>query len=257
MAFGRVARSVCVVLAFASTPAAGHAQSAWSRLLHGPATTRAPCALDNCSSPAAPPLVAQATQPSAAPPGVFDFYLLTLSWSPGFCDSGGAAKAPDQCGVGSGLAFVVHGLWPQFDRGYPSDCNANAPQPSRDALALTHGIFPNEGLARYEWRKHGTCTGLSPQAYFSDVKRAREEIFIPEALQAPREQLTMSPIAIVRAFVAANPGLRADNMAVGCLHGELQDVKICLSKDLRAFANCEEVTRATCRGQTVKIAPVH
>jgi ribonuclease T2 len=68
--------------------------------------------------------------------------------------------------------------------------------------------------------------------------------------------MTLSPIEITRAFVAANPGLRADNMAIACLHGELQDVKICLSKDLRAFANCDEVTRGTCRAQSLTTAPV-
>jgi ribonuclease T2 len=254
MTFKRVGISFAIAIACASTPAA-EAQSLWDRMFRAPATsTAAPCALDNCS---AQPQTTPATLPSAAPSGNFDFYLLTLSWSPGFCDSGGAAKSPDQCSIGSGLGFVVHGLWPQFNRGYPSDCSANAPQPSRMALELTHGIFPNEGLARYEWRKHGTCTGLSPQAYFADVKRAREEIFIPAALASPSQQLTMSPIEITRAFVAANPGLRADNMALGCLHGELQDVKICLSKDLRAFANCDEVTRGTCRAQSVNIPPAH
>ena len=267
MAFGRVGRLVCVALAICAAPAAGYSQSYWDRLFHAPATsTPAPCALDNCASapapqapaePAAPPPAAPPQFPSAMPPGNFDFYLLTLSWSPGFCDSGGSAKSPDQCSIGSGLAFVVHGLWPQFDQGYPSDCNPSAPQPSSMALQLTHGIFPNEGLARYEWRKHGTCTGLSPQAYFSDVKRARDEVFIPEVLKAPRQQLTMAPMEITRAFIAVNPGLRADNIAVGCLHGELQDVKICLSKDLRAFANCNEVTRGTCRAQSVNIPPVH
>ena len=251
---GGAASLACIFLAL--TPAAGHAQSAWNRFIHGP-TTPPPCALDNCAPTPVKPSIAPPSLPSAVAPGVFDFYLLTLSWSPGFCDAGGSAKSPDQCGIGSGLGFVVHGLWPQFERGYPGDCNPNAGQPSSIALALTHGIFPNEGLARYEWRKHGTCTGLSPQAYFADVKRAREEVLIPEALQAPRAQLSMAPMELARAFVAANPGLRLDNMAVGCLHGELQDVKICLSKDLRAFANCDEVTRGTCRAQTVTIAPVH
>jgi ribonuclease T2 len=194
MATGHIRPLDCLALVPLLAPGPVHAQSLWGRLFGGPAISRpASCALDNCDPVApqakaapAPQSSTQASLPSAMPPGNFDFYLLTLSWSPGFCDSGGAAKSPDQCGIGSGLGFVVHGLWPQFDRGYPSDCNPNAPQPSSIALAITHGVFPNEGLARYEWRKHGTCTGLSPQAYFADVKRARDEISIPDALQAPR-----------------------------------------------------------------------
>ena len=53
--------------------------------------------------------------------GNFDFYVLTLSWSPGFCDNGGESKSPDQCATGSGQGFVVHGLWPD---------NLNALDPS-------------------------------------------------------------------------------------------------------------------------------
>ena len=33
-------------------------------------------------------------------PADFDFYVLTLSWSPGFCDTGGERKSPEQCGAG-------------------------------------------------------------------------------------------------------------------------------------------------------------
>ena len=117
--------------------------------------------------------------------------------------------------------------------------------------------FPNEGLARYEWRKHGTCTGLSPEAFFASVKRARASIDIPDAFNAPREQQSMAPLDIQRAFVAANPGLRPQAMAIGCARGELQEVRLCLSKDLRDFVNCPEVARATCRAPSIAIAPVH
>jgi len=204
------------------------------------------------------PLAARCASAQAVEaPGVFDFYVLTLSWSPGFCDTGGAAKAPDQCAIGSGQGFVVHGLWPQFEHGYPSDCDPNPRQVSRIALEATHGVFPSEGLARYEWRKHGTCTGLSPEAYFADIKFARDEIVIPDLLKAPRESLSLAPIEIQRAFIAANDNLHRDNMAIGCAHGELEDVRICLSKDLRSFANCPEVARQTCRAGTIAVPPIH
>ena len=248
-------------------PTASRAQSFWDNLLRGPAARPAapPCVLDKClnggaQNPAPPP-----SQPDAAPapvdssattaPGNFDFYLLTLSWSPGFCDSGGAAKSPEQCGAGANLGFVVHGLWPQFQHGYPSDCDPSRPV-SRIALRQSDGLFPSESLARYEWRKHGTCTGLSPEAFFASVKRARASIVIPEAFNAPREQHSVSPSEVQRAFAAANPGLRPEEMAIGCARGELQDVRLCLSKDLRQFVACPEVARATCRSQSITVAPV-
>jgi ribonuclease T2 len=220
----------------------------------------APCVLDEClsgGSKGPSPSAGSATVSAGVAPGAFDFYLLTLSWSPGFCDTGGDAKAPDQCSVGAGLGFVVHGLWPQYQQGYPQDCDGGSRPVSRTALAMTSGVYPDEGLARYEWRKHGTCTGLSPEGYFATVKRARDRIAVPENFKSLGGDQRSSPIEIARAFVAANPGLRLNAMAVGCVRGELEDVRFCLSKDLSGFVSCPEVTRRSCRSSSIRIAPVH
>jgi ribonuclease T2 len=263
----RIGIGAAFALALSCCPTMSGAQSSWDDVFRGPSAPRpAPtsCVLDKCLNGAAqsPPRPAPGAQPSPPPasagtvaPGDFDFYLLTLSWSPGFCDSGGAAKSPDQCRVGSKLGFVVHGLWPQFQHGYPSDCDPSRPV-SRAALQETAGVFPSEGLARYEWRKHGTCTGLSPEAFFASVKRARDSIVIPDGFESPRERQTVSPLAILRAFAAVNPGLKPETMAVGCKRGELEDVRLCLSKDLRQFVSCPEVARSTCRSQAIAVAPV-
>jgi ribonuclease T2 len=186
----------------------------------------------------------------------FDFYVLTLSWSPGFCDTGGAAKSKDQCAVGSGEGFVVHGLWPDnANKADPADCGSAGDIPN-DVLQQTVGVYPAPGLARYEYVKHGTCTGLSPENYFAAVKYARNQIAIPDFLQAPHDTLTKSPGDIASAFMAANPNLTADNMAITCSHGELVDVRICLSKDLRAFANCRKVSGHTCYARSIAVAPL-
>ncbi len=237
----------------------------WGNFWHPPPKPT-PCVLDECLNGGDNPAPQQpATRTESAPtaqaggeiaPGSFDFYLLTLSWSPGFCDLGGAEKAPDQCNAGAGLGFVVHGLWPQYQHGYPQDCEGGGRPVSRAALDLTRGVFPDEGLARYEWRKHGACTGLSPEAFFATVRRARERIAIPEAFKAAHEAQSLSPRDIARAFIAANPGLRFDAMAVTCRSGELEDARLCLSKDLRSFVSCPEVARRTCRAPTVSVPPV-
>jgi ribonuclease T2 len=237
----------------------------WGNFWHAPAKPT-PCVLDECLNggakaapqpPAGPTEPAPSTQAAGAvASGDFDFYLLTLSWSPGFCDLGGDRKARDQCSAGAGLGFVVHGLWPQYQHGYPQDCDGGGRPVSRAALDLTRGVFPDEGLARYEWRKHGACAGLSPEAFFAAVRRARDEIAIPEAFKAPREAQTVSPRDLARAFIAANPGLRLDAMATTCRNGELEDVRFCLSKDLRSFVTCPEVARRTCRASTITAPPV-
>ena len=183
--------------------------------------------------------------------GDFDFYVLALSWSSGFCATGGADKGKAQCDRGAGLGFVVHGLWPQYERGYPSDCGGG--QPSSVALEQARGLFPDIGLARYEWRKHGTCSGKSPEAYFGDVRRARDMIQIPEKFPRAKGDQSMSPQDILRAFGDANPRLRPGMAAVGCRSGVLQEVRFCLSKDLREFRSCPEVARSSCRTREIDV----
>lgn len=191
-----------------------------------------------------------------AAPGRFDFYVLALSWSPGFCATGGDAKARQQCAAGSGVGFTVHGLWPQFDHGFPRDCAGAERSPSRQALATVAGVYPDEGLARYEWRVHGTCTGLSPTDYFAAVRRARDAVAVPEPFRAPREDQTWAPLDVARTFAASNPGLRPDEMAVTCRAGDLEEVRVCFAKDLRGFVPCPEVARASCRAAGMAVPPV-
>lgn len=183
--------------------------------------------------------------------GDFDFYVLALSWSSGFCATGGADKGKAQCDRGAGLGFVVHGLWPQYERGYPSDCGGGPV--SSVALEQARGLFPDMGLARYEWRKHGTCSGKSPADYFGDVRRARDMVAIPERFSRARGDQSMSPQDILRAFGDANPRLRPGMAAVGCRSGVLQEVRFCLSKDLRDFRPCPEVARASCRTRELDV----
>src|SRR5438874_4074521 len=62
-------------------------------------------------------------------PGEFDFYVLSLSWSPSFCEQaserGNDRRSGAQCG-GRPFSFVVHGLWPQYERGFPEYCQRSA-----------------------------------------------------------------------------------------------------------------------------------
>jgi ribonuclease T2 len=222
------------------------------------------CILENCADkkpmpaqsaepPAAAPSADRARPRGASAPGDFDFYVLSLSWSPGFCQTGGTEKHRSQCNGGSGLGFVVHGLWPQYETGFPSDCGPAGRSPSRIALEGTKGVYPDVNLARYEWRKHGTCSGKSPTDYFADVRRARDAIEIPPPFRAASDKQTWTPIDIERAFIAANSKLRPDMMAIACRSGVLEEVRICFSKDLREFHTCPEVSRGSCRTRELRV----
>lgn len=198
---------------------------------------------------------ARAQESRGATPGDFDFYLLSLSWSPAFCDGEGARKARSQCAVGRKLGFVVHGLWPQYARGFPTECGLSDRSPSRIALEGAQGVFPEEGLARYEWRKHGTCSGLSPTDYFATVRKARDAVKIPPAFQNPGDVQTWTVVDLERAFIAANPGMRADNISVSCRRGQLSEVRVCFTKDGRGYQSCPNLGRGACRGREFTVPP--
>ncbi|WP_395698089.1 ribonuclease T2 family protein [Methylocella sp.] len=178
--------------------------------------------------------------------GDFDFYVLALSWSPSFCRTPAGERAQDQCAPGAGLGFVTHGLWPQYERGYPQYCRFGAPTPSRIALAQAAGVYPSESLARHEWRAHGVCSGKSPTDYFADVRRARALVTIPPAFASPQGDQNWARLDIERAFLAANPRLRPGMMGIACRRSALAEVRICLTKDLRDFRACPEVARPAC-----------
>lgn len=147
----------------------------------------------------------------------------------------------------------MHGLWPQYEHGFPSECGPSGRFPSRAALAEAREVFPDEGLARYQWRRHGTCSGKSPAAYFTEVRRARDAVRIPERFQSMPAGLSVAPVEIERAFADSNPALRPDMMAVICRRGMLQEVRICFERDLRGFRRCPEVDRSGCGSGEIRI----
>ena len=119
-----------------------------------------------------------------------------------------------------------------------------------------HGVYPNDRLAAYEYRKHGTCTGLNPHDYFATVRSVRARLKIPEMFQATSDPLHMAPEEIEQTFMKANPNLHPDNMAISCSNGELVDVRFCLAKDLSSYAVCRKVARHTCQRVSIVVAPV-
>ncbi len=156
---------------------------------------------------------------------------MTLSWSPGFCDLGGDEKSPQQCAAGTGNGFVVHGLWPDNRSSRnPEDCGYD--RPSSVELSTARDLYPTGGLAAYEYRKHGTCTGLSARNYFATVRYVRDQLAIPPMLRSPGERQRLSPRDIQQAFIDVNANLKPTNMAITCVRGELVDVRFCVTRDL-------------------------
>lgn len=190
-------------------------------------------------------------------PGQFDFYVLALSWSPSFCEAAGE-RAPDrvpqqQCGARP-YHFIVHGLWPQYERGFPRDCQVPAPRLNRDIVSSMLDLMPSPRLVFNEWDRHGTCSGLGPQGYFEAVRKSYDTTKIPDKFLNVKNYLMVTPDEVEDAFVAANPGLSRAAIAVTCDTRRLSEVRICMTKDFR-FRDCPEVDRRACRRDKVAMPP--
>jgi len=192
-------------------------------------------------------------QQQANVPGQFDYYVLALSWSPSWC-ARAKERAPDrvpqtQCG-GRPFAFVVHGLWPQREHDYPSYCQRPAPRVDEAVIKDMLDLMPSRDLVIYQWRRHGTCSGLDPQAYFAAVRKARAAVTVPSDYRILADQVSVAPAAVADAFIQANPGLSRAALAVACDKTRLTEVRVCLTRDF-AFRACPGVTRRACRRDKV------
>jgi ribonuclease T2 len=181
-------------------------------------------------------------------PGQFDYYVLTMSWSPTYCLT--HPQDHNQCS-GKGYGFVLHGLWPQFDAGnWPEFCSRDPLSP--DARQLGNALFPSPNLVEHEWRRHGTCSGLDAISYFRTADRALGSVHVPKNLEAPRNSLSMTGLQILSAFHEANPSIPGDGMIVACGRGELSEVRICLTRGLAPRA-CGTGMRSSCPVSPVDI----
>lgn len=164
--------------------------------------------------------------------GDFDYYVLALSWSPNWCarraDSGDAA----QCTPGAGFGWLLHGLWPQHEAGWPADCATDAPWPTRAESAAMADLMGSGGLAFYQWRKHGRCTGLAGRDYYRLARTAFERVTRPPVLRQLDDPVRLPAAVVEDAFLEANPALAADMITITCRDGAIQEARICLDRGL-------------------------
>jgi ribonuclease T2 len=152
-------------------------------------------------------------------------------------------------------SFIVHGLWPQYERGFPRDCQVPAPRLNRTIVNSMLDLMPAPRLVFNQWDRHGTCSGLPAQAFFETVRKARATVNIPDEYQSIQETRTVKPAEVEEAFLKANPGLTRAGIAVDCDTRRLREVRICLTKQL-GFRDCPEVDRRSCRSDAVTMPPV-
>ncbi|HTT47387.1 MAG TPA: ribonuclease T2 [Pseudolabrys sp.] len=186
-------------------------------------------------------------------PGQFDFYVLALSWSPSYCEAAqerAPERAPDQQCSGRPFSFVVHGLWPQYEQGFPSFCQVPAPRLDHAIVSSMLDLMPSPRLIFHEWDRHGTCSGLSPRAYFEVVRKARAVIKVPEEFIELDKPIAVKPDDVADVFVKANAGMSRADIAVACDSKRLSEVRVCLNRDF-TFHDCPDVAHRACKRESI------
>ena len=164
--------------------------------------------------------------------GDFDYYVMSLSWSSAWCALEGDDRDDPQCDAGRGLTFVLHGLWPQYEDGWPQNCRTVERDPTRAETGAMTDIMGGSGLAFYQWKKHGRCSGLSARTYYETARNAFGAVTIPPVFRQMSKRLKVPASVIEGAFLESNPGLKADQITITCREGLIQEVRLCLTKDL-------------------------
>lgn len=176
--------------------------------------------------------------------GEFDYYVMALSWSANWCALEGDARQSEQCDVGAGFGWVLHGLWPQYEAGgWPDYCRTDYRNPSRSDTADQAPLFGTSGSAWHQWNKHGRCTGLSAANYYRLSQEAYDRITRPEVFRRLDRDVRLPASVVEDAFVEANPEMTRDMITVTCRSGMIQEARICLSRDLELRACAPDVSR--------------
>ncbi|MEM7270850.1 MAG: ribonuclease T2 [Pseudomonadota bacterium] len=184
--------------------------------------------------------------------GDFDYYVMALSWNASWCEREGDARGADQCEAKHDYGFTLHGLWPQSEQGWPSYCRTSQRDPSRTMSKEMIDIMGSAGLAWYQWKKHGRCSGLSGRDYYRLSRAAYDSVKRPEILRKLPRDMDLPPKVIEDAFLEANPDLEADGVTVACRGGYIAEVRICLARDLSP-RRCSYDVRRDCSVKTAQM----
>ncbi|NND19543.1 MAG: ribonuclease T2 [Silicimonas sp.] len=189
------------------------------------------------------------------PAGDFDYYILSLSWSPTWCSIEGDRHGSPQCDTDRNLGWVLHGLWPQYEDGWPSYCRTSERNPSRADTARMADVMGTSGSAWHQWNKHGRCSGLSAEDFYKLSREAFGRITRPAIFRKLDEAVRLPASVIEQAFLEANPQLSADVITITCKSGRIQEARVCLTRSLELRACGSDVSR-DCRMTDALFDPI-
>ena len=196
----------------------------------------------------------------------FDSNVLAISWQPAFCQG----RNQSEC---AGLTsqrydathFTLHGLWPNkkaCGSSYGS-CGVVKKKPSsfckypeltltpdtRTALGI---VMPSSAygtcLQRHEWWKHGTCSGLDQEEYFSLAITLLEQInqsdFVEQFISKQTGNI-LTRASFKQAFEESFGIGAYDKIALQCnRNGLLKEIQIALPKDINSNSKLRNLLSA-------------
>jgi ribonuclease T2 len=199
-----------------------------------------------------------AIQNSYGKPGEFDYFTLVLSWSPTYCETRNNARSDRQCSGTRPYAFVLHGLWPQNERGWPEFCRVENSWIPNNTIESMLDIMPSKALVIHEWKKHGTCSGYTASGYYATARELFSKVKIPARYFRPRKPIVISPQQIEHDFLSTNNNMTADMISIVCgRRNRLREVRICFDRNLNLRAcGGNESQHNLCRLDRVILPPV-
>ena len=175
--------------------------------------------------------------------GDFDYYVLSLSWSPTWCALEGDARGSPQCDAKAEFGWVLHGLWPQNEAGWPSYCRTGERDPSRAQTAAMADIMGTGGSAWHQRKKHGRCSGLAADDFFALAREAYGRITRPEVFRKLDRDVKLPAAVVEQAFLEENTGLEADGITITCKSGRIQEARVCLTRGMEPRVCGADVVR--------------
>jgi ribonuclease T2 len=193
---------------------------------------------------------------SGPQPGDFDNYAFSLSWQPTFCETHHDKKECNSWKSGDfdTKNLVLHGLWPNKKNDKKHNygfCNVSPEIKTQDKNGMwcqmpdlqlsqkttdtLNSVMPGyqSCLQNHEWYKHGTCTDMKPDEYFTTAARFVEG-FAATRLGALLSANVGKTVMFSNLTTAAKEdyGDKAVNLRFICQNGMLSEVRMYLSREL-------------------------
>jgi len=184
----------------------------------------------------APTVAAKKQGPSSGDAAKPDSYFLVFDWMPAVCDP---FNTTGRCSYPWRKGFAIEGLDPIDKTGKEQHhCSRKASITDPSTLAT---LFPDPDSVFKTWDDRGTCSGLDPNTYFSEIERLTSQYGnIPFELQIEPD-FEETDAQLRDQMAAANVGstgasAEAPDYQVRCLENHLKAIALCLDSDRKPIA---------------------